>query len=247
MVRQLDEEAARRWPVAAAEQRCVAFGDRARPGQVARPEPACQLSVTAARQSHQSLGVLGEERLAEPRHPLGPGHVGVRDEPAQAPPADLGAGQEDEMRSAHSLADPAQVLLDRRPVTGQPGAGGSRPGGPALGRIDGRPGSPAGCPRRRGRRGGMTMPDGSATTGSSNSISRPTTGWIPTASAALTKRTAPYRPLWSVTASPVSPSSTARSTRSSGADAPSRNEKFVWQWSSAYGVCATGRSGLEAG
>ncbi len=73
------------------------------------------------------------------------------------------------------------------------------------------------------------------------------TGWRPAASAALTNRTAPYRPLWSVTASPVSPSSTARSTRSSGADAPSRNEKFVWQWSSAYGVGATGRSGSGSG
>src|ERR1035437_738938 len=30
------------------------------------------------------------------------------------------------------------------------------------------------------------------------------------------------------------PSSTARATNSSGAEAPSRNEKYVWQWSSAY-------------
>ena len=103
------------------------------------------------------------------------------------------------MRTADPLADPAQVLLDRWPVTGQPGAGGSRPRRPALGRIEGRvlargaeTGDPSAlCPRRRGRRAGMTMPDGSATTGSSNSISRPTTGWSPTASAALTKRTAP--------------------------------------------------------
>jgi len=42
------------------------------------------------------------------------------------------------MRSAHSLADPAKVLLDRWPMTGQPGTGGSRPGRPALGRIEGR-------------------------------------------------------------------------------------------------------------
>ena len=89
MVRQLDEEAARGRPVAAAEQRRVALGGRAGPGQVARPQPADQLAVTAARQSDQPLGVLGEERLAEARHPLGAGHVGVRDEPAQAPPADL--------------------------------------------------------------------------------------------------------------------------------------------------------------
>ena len=158
MVRQLDEEAARGRPVAAAEQRRVALGDRAGPGQVARPQPADQLAVTAARQSDQPLGVLGEERLAEARHPLGAGHVGVRDEPAQAPPADLGACQEDEMRSTHSLADPAQVLLDRWPMTGQPGAGGSRPGGPAFGRIEGR--GLAGRPRpadlpARGRGGAV--------------------------------------------------------------------------------------------
>ena len=138
MVRQLDEEAARCGSIAAPEQRRVALGDGACPSQVARPEPARQLPVATARQSHQSLGVLGEERLAETWHPLGPGHVGVRDEPAQAPPADLRAGQEDEMRSTDPLAEPAQVLLDRWPVTGQSGAGGSRPGGPALGWIEGR-------------------------------------------------------------------------------------------------------------
>ena len=42
------------------------------------------------------------------------------------------------MRSAHSLADPAQILLDRWPMTGQPGTSGSRPYWPAFGRIEGR-------------------------------------------------------------------------------------------------------------
>ena len=97
--------------------------------------------------------------------------------------------------------------------------------------------------RLRRRRGATTMPPGSATAASSSSISSPMTGCRPTASAAPTNRTAPYSPAWSVTASPVSPSSTARSTRSSAGEAPSRNEKLVWQWSSAYGVGATGRSG----
>ena len=59
--------------------------------------------------------------------------------------------------------------------------------------------SPASAPWR------TTIPAGSATAGSSSSISRPMTGWRPAASAALTNRTAPYRPLWSVTASPVRP------------------------------------------
>ena len=61
------------------------------------------------------------------------------------------------MRSAHSLADPAQVLLDRWPMTGQPGTGGSRPDGPALGRIEGRglAGRPARISRGRGRGGAV--------------------------------------------------------------------------------------------
>src|SRR5712671_5637609 len=62
------------------------------------------------------------------------------------------------------------------------------------------------------------------------------TGRKPASSAALANRTTPYRPPWSVSARLDSPSSTARSTSSSTAEAPSRNEKFEWQWSSAYEV-----------
>ena len=47
------------------------------------------------------------------------------------------------------------------------------------------------------------------------------------------KRTTPYSPSWSVTARPERPSSAARSTMSSTGDAPCRNEKLVWLWSSA--------------
>jgi len=42
------------------------------------------------------------------------------------------------MRSTDPLTDPAKVLLDRWPMTGQPGAGGSWPGGQTLGQIEGR-------------------------------------------------------------------------------------------------------------
>ena len=89
------------------------------------------------------------------------------------------------------------------------------------------------------RLAGTTIPPGSASAASTSSISIPMTGCNPAASAAAENRTAPYRPWWSVIASPARPSSTARATRSSGADAPSRNEKWLWQWSSAYGGWAT--------
>ena len=236
-------------PVAPPEERRVALGDGPGAGPVAHPQPPGQLPVAAAGQRDEALGVLGEERLAEARHALRAGHVGPRHEPAQAPPADLRAGEQDEVRAADPLADPAQVLLDRLAMAGQPGAGRAGPdaAGPrsrSAGSGLAGSGAPAAARPAAGGRG-MTIPSGSATAGSSSSISSPTTGWSPAASAALTNRTAPYRPSWSVTASPVSPSSTARSTRSSGADAPSRNEKLVWQWSSAYGVGATGRSGRK--
>ena len=77
------------------------------------------------------------------------------------------------------------------------------------------------------------MPPGSDAAASSSSISIPMTGCSPAASAAAENRTAPYNPWWSVIASPAIPSSTARETRSSGAEAPSRNEKWLWQCSSA--------------
>ena len=47
---------------------------------------------------------------------------------------------------------------------------------------------------------------------------------------------APCRPSWSVSASAVWPCSTASPASSWGCEAPSRNEKAEWQWSSAYGI-----------
>ncbi len=142
VVRELDEEPAGRRAVAPAEQRRVALRHGPRPGPIAHPQPAGQLAVATARQRDEALGVLGEERLAEARHALRAGHVGVRHEPAQAPPADLRAGQQDQMRAADPFADPAQVLLDRRPVTGQPGARRARSDGQALDHVGRRAGSP---------------------------------------------------------------------------------------------------------
>ena len=67
--------------------------------------------------------------------PFVPAMFGLRNEPAQAPPADLGASQQDEMGTATAFADPAQVLLDRLAVARQPGALGARPDREALGHV----------------------------------------------------------------------------------------------------------------
>ena len=119
MVRELDEEAARGLVVAPPEQVAVALGDGAGAGSIADPQSSGELAVATARQRDEALGVLGEERLADPRHGLGPGEIGVRQQPAQAPPAGRRPGEQHEMRSARSVADAAEVLLDRVAMAGQ--------------------------------------------------------------------------------------------------------------------------------
>ena len=104
----------------ATEDRRVPLRDRARARPVAHPQAARELPVAAAGEGDEVLGVLGQERLAEARHALGPGHVRPRDEPAQAPPPDRGPGEQHEMRPATALADPSQILLDRLAMAGQP-------------------------------------------------------------------------------------------------------------------------------
>ncbi len=109
-------------------------------------------------------------------------------------------------------------------------SGRGRAGSPSIARLSGG----AAGPRLRGRRrAGSTMPPGSGAAASWSSISTPMIGRMPTASAAVAKRTTPYSPSWSVTASPDRPRSAARSTMSSTGEAPCRNEKLVWLWSSA--------------
>ncbi len=73
---QFDEEAARCRAVPASEQGGIPFGRRARPRPIARPQPAGQFPLATARQRHQSFGVLGKQRLAEPGHALRARHVG---------------------------------------------------------------------------------------------------------------------------------------------------------------------------
>ena len=145
------------------EDRRVPLGDGPRASAIADPQPACDLALAAAGQRDHALGVLGEQRLAEPRHALGPVEIRAGDEPAQAAIARRVPREQHQVRAALPLADPAQVLLDRAPVARQPGAVGPRPRRQALDRrlALGRP------PRRRRRlapldrrRAGMTMPVG---------------------------------------------------------------------------------------
>ena len=66
-------------------------------------------------------------------------------------------------------------------------------------------------------------------------ISAPMTSLRSCSRAARCMRTTPASELQSVTANASYPSSAARTTSSSGCEAPRRNEKFVRQCSSAYG------------
>ncbi len=132
VVRELDEEAAGRGRLPAPEERRVPLRDGARARPVAHPQAARELPVAAAGERDEALGVLGQQRLAEPRHRLRAGHVRSRDEPAQAPPPDRGPGEQHEMRAAAALADASQILLDRLAMTGQPLTLGPRPRGDAL-------------------------------------------------------------------------------------------------------------------
>ena len=84
------------------------------PSRSPDPQPPRELAVAAARQRDQALRVLREQRVGEPRHPLGAGQVRPADQPAQAPIARRVAREQHEVRPALRLADPAQVLLHER-------------------------------------------------------------------------------------------------------------------------------------
>ena len=78
VMRQLEEEAGSGHVVATTpEDRRVALGHDPRPVAVADQEAPGDLALAAAGERQQSLGVLDEERLAEPRNPLRAGQVGV--------------------------------------------------------------------------------------------------------------------------------------------------------------------------
>jgi hypothetical protein len=53
------------------------LGGRPGTGSVAGPQPARDLAIATAGQRDETLGVLGEEGVVEPRYALGAGHVRV--------------------------------------------------------------------------------------------------------------------------------------------------------------------------
>ena len=124
VVRQLEVEAVAGGPAVALRQDPCGGP---RPVPIADPQPPRDLAVATARQGHEPVRVLGEQRVIEPGHGLRPGEVGPRHEPAQAPVADRITGEQDQVRAALRLADPATVLLDRLAMTGQTGPLRSRP------------------------------------------------------------------------------------------------------------------------
>ncbi len=142
VVRQLEDEAggrdraaagrggaghtARTRPARSPEDPRVALRDRPGPRPIAGQQAPGQLPVTAAGERDEPLGVLGEERLRDPRRPLRAGEVRPRDEAAEAPVPGVVPGEEDEMRAALPHPDAAVILLPRLAVAGQ--ASSDRPG-----------------------------------------------------------------------------------------------------------------------
>ena len=90
------------------------------------------------------------------------------------------------------------------------------------------------CAYPRGLRAITTMSPTASPTLHCNSA--PNTVGNPSARAVCAKRTMPYNPLRSVSASDCNSSATACSTNCSGCDAPCKNEKFERQCNSEYGT-----------
>ena len=151
-----------------------------------QPDSATRPSVCSA-----------SERRGRTAARLRPGEVRPRDEPAQAPIAGRVPGEQDEMRAALPLADPAQVLLDRLAMAraAGPAPGAAEPAGPrGRGLARRRPAAPAlrRPPRRTGRRAGHDDPVGSGDdrVAAARSRSRGPAGARPPR-AALANRTTP--------------------------------------------------------
>ena len=134
VMRELEEESARGRASAASKDPSVAFGDRAGPCLIPHQQPPRDLAVSTTGQRNDALSVLGEQRLGEPRHSLGPGEIGMGNEPTEAPiPAGI-PRQQHEMRTPLPLPDSTQVLLHDRPMAGQSGPIGARTGRTPLDR-----------------------------------------------------------------------------------------------------------------
>ena len=85
-----------------------------------------------------------------------------------------------------------------------------------------------------------------AVAGSTRSTSAPWIARRPSDAAACANSIDPETELWSVSASAWWPRSSAATTSSSGSEAPSRNEKAEWQWSSTYDTNICSHTGMTA-
>ena len=117
---------------AGGEEQGVPLGRVPRPFPIADPKAPGDLAFAAPGECHQTFRVLGQQRVAEMRHRLGPGQVRAADEPAEAAVAGRVARQQNEMRAALPLPDSTQILLHRVAAPGRRArAGRGRTGSPS--------------------------------------------------------------------------------------------------------------------
>ncbi len=91
----------------------IAPRDAGRAGPIAGQQTTGDLAMPTARERDQPLDMLGQERLREAGHALGPGQVRSADQPAEAPVAGQVAGQEDEMGATLAIPHAPQLLAAR--------------------------------------------------------------------------------------------------------------------------------------
>ncbi len=119
------------WP-AAREEAGVALGRGPRSLPIPGPQTPGDLAFAAPGQRHDSVRVLGEERMAEARHRLGAGEIRPAYEAAQAAIPRRVPRQQDEMGTTLPLPDSPQILLHGVAVAGQSRAGRTWSKGRAL-------------------------------------------------------------------------------------------------------------------
>ena len=219
-----------------AEQRRVALAPRPAPRRDRRPAAAARSRRRGSPTARRALGVLGEQRVAEPRHRL----RSRRGSPARR----AGTGSASPIASRASstrcgprcaLADAAQVLLDRLAMAGQARAVRPRPSrlGLASGGLareatvrDRRP------PRRRsaaagpGRRSG---PDRRRPRRAARSRSRRPDGARPPRPRAMNRTDAVEAVVVRDGQRRSGPARRPARPARPAAEAPSRNEKLVWR------------------
>ncbi len=119
-------ESRREWP--GGKEPGVVLGRGPRPFPIPDSQSPGNLALATSGESHQTVCVLGQERVAEARHRLGSGHVRPAHEAAEAAVSDRVPGQQDEVRATLTLPDATQILLHGVAVPRQAGPGRAWPG-----------------------------------------------------------------------------------------------------------------------